>query len=81
MRYSFVSTRFTFIQATLDVTLAQDDDKRIQARKCKMKDTLDITLAWDDDKRQQLANVKGMTNKVAKYFYSYKNETEVLLIN
>ena len=42
---------FTFIQETLDVTLAWDDDKRIQARKCKMKDTLDITLAWDDDKR------------------------------
>ena len=37
MRYSFVSTRFTFIQETLDVTLAWDDDKRIQARKCKMK--------------------------------------------
>ena len=51
MRYSFVSTRFTFIQETFDVTLAWDDDKRIQARKCKKKDTLDITLAWDDEKR------------------------------
>ena len=52
MRYSFVFTRITFIQETLDVTLAWDDNKRIQARKCKMKDTHDITLAWDDDKRR-----------------------------
>ena len=40
MWYYFVSTRFTLIQETVDVTLPWDDDIQIEARKCMMNDDL-----------------------------------------
>ena len=45
MWYEFVSTRFTLIQETVDVTLEWDDDIQTEAHKCTMSDD------WKDGQR------------------------------